>query len=192
MCSGLEQSHCVSIVADSSEATGLKWQAAGGASGLTYVGGATFSASSAVNVNDVFSATYANYLIVLNNTASADSQGRMRLRVSGSDNTTNNYSSRSVKLSTVVESLTNYGDYWNLGVFFTPGAYSTVYVYNPQIATRTGYLFETADMYNESNDVTRSLGGGIFKADTQFTGFTIYPGSGTITGTVRVYGLANS
>ena len=180
------------LTADSAEATGLKWAAASSGA-LTYVGGATFSASSAVNVNDVFSATYANYFIVLNNTnTSVQNLGRIRLRVSGSDNTTSNYSSRSVKLSTAVESTTVYGDYWNLGVFFEPGAYSTVYVYNPQIATRTGYLFETVDIYNESNDVTRSVGGGIFRADTQFTGFTIYPPSGTITGTVRVYGLANS
>ena len=31
-----------------------------------------------------------------------------------------------------------------------------------------------------------------FSAATSFTGFSLFPASGTITGTVRVYGLANS
>lgn len=179
------------LVADSVETTGLKWVAASSGA-LNYVGGTTFTTSSAVNVNDVFSSTYDYYLILLNNTASTDGLGRFRLRVSGADNTTSNYSGRSIKLYTTVESTTVYSDYWNLNVFFAAGSYTAIYVYNPNVAARTGIMYDGVDIYNETNDVTRTVGGGVFKADTTFTGFTVYPASGTITGKLKVYGLANS
>jgi hypothetical protein len=179
------------LTADSAETTGLRWSAAA-SSGLSYVGGTTFSASSAVNVNDVFSSTYDYYLILLNNTASTTGLGRFRLRVSAADDTTSNYSGRSIKMYTTLESTTVYGDYWNLNVFFAVGSYTAIWVYNPNVATRTGIMYDGVDIYNESNDVTRTVGGGVFKDDTTFTGFTVYPASGNITGKLKVYGLANS
>jgi hypothetical protein len=37
-----------------------------------------------------------------------------------------------------------------------------------------------------------AAGGGQLTTSTQYDGFTIYPNSGNITGTVRVYGYRNS
>jgi hypothetical protein len=56
LCLGLAQSHCVSIVADSSEATGLKWQAASGGGAnwsLLNSGGTALSGSSTVTVSGI-------------------------------------------------------------------------------------------------------------------------------------------
>ena len=85
------QSPSPASVADSSTSTGLKWAAAS-TGALSLISATTFSASSAHNVNDVFSSTYDNYLIVLNlDSVSADDYLNLRVRVSGSDLTSGNY-----------------------------------------------------------------------------------------------------
>ena len=80
------------LTADSAEATGLKWAAAAAAGGgLDLISTTSFSAVSSVSVSSCFSATYDNYLIKLNSTtvATANSSIDLRLRVGGSDTTTN-------------------------------------------------------------------------------------------------------
>jgi len=59
--------------------------------GMVYVGGSSFSGSSAVNLNNIFTSTYANYKIIFNCTGSANGLLQIRFRVSGSDNSTTNY-----------------------------------------------------------------------------------------------------
>ena len=80
------------LTADSAEATGLKWAAAAAAGGgLDLISTTSFSAVSSVSVSSCFSATYDNYLIKLNSTtvASSNSSISLRLRVGGTDTTTN-------------------------------------------------------------------------------------------------------
>ena len=61
------------------------------ASGLTLISSTTISAAATTNVNDVFSATYDNYKIFFNGTAStgSDVACSLKLRVGGADATTN-------------------------------------------------------------------------------------------------------
>jgi hypothetical protein len=78
------------LTADSAEATGLKW-AAPSSGALTLITTTTFSASSSVSFNSVFSATYDRYLVVGSMTSSAAGVNHnLRLRASGTDNTTAN------------------------------------------------------------------------------------------------------
>jgi hypothetical protein len=60
-----------------------------GKSGLTLVGQNTFSAATAVNIDNVFSATYNAYKVILNSTASAALNVGVRFRVGGVAATTN-------------------------------------------------------------------------------------------------------
>lgn len=56
----------------------------------------------------------------------------------------------------------------------------------PQVA------FNTSFGSVGSNTDANAYYAGWFNAITQFDGFTILPASGTMTGTIRVYGMRNS
>ena len=182
------------LTADSAEATGLKWAAAS-AGALTLISSTTFSGSSAHNVNDVFSTTYQNYLVQLNmDSPSATGYQQLRLRVSGADNTTSNYFWSGIY--NVSNATTPAGEGASSQTSFTYGyiesagtALCTFNIANPFETKATTY----------SNLMARTTGSqsliysnaGAFNSTTSFTGFTLYPASGTITGKVRVYGYNN-
>lgn len=166
-----------------------------GSSALTLINTTTFSAVASQSVNTVFSSTYQNYVVQLNlDSVSATGYQQLRMRVSGADNTTSNY-------------------YWS-GMYNTSGtttpageggsaATSFTYSYlestgNSSMTISIASPFETKKT-TYSNISPRwsgsvslvNLNGGAFNATTSFDGFTIFPASGTITGTVRVYGVKN-
>ena len=179
------------LTADSSEATGLKWAAA--ASGaMTLIGTTTFSASAAVNVNDVFSTTYANYIVKTDFVASATVGLSMRLRVSGADNTTSDYNRQGITAyGTTLEG----GRGANTSSFEIPaasvaGSYVQISFFNPFATAKTGGIMDACSYAGSGIETTRSAYA--FAAATSFTGFSLIPASGNITGTLRVYGLANS
>ena len=165
---------------------------AGGGSGLTYVGGATFSASSAVNVNDVFSATYQNYVVY--STLSPSSGGvdfNIRLRVSGADASTSNYTTQ----RTYVDNATTTGNRYTVTEFspFSLGSDGNFFrgdFFSPFESVKTGLQSNLSS--NTGTTMVHASGSFSFNLTTSFTGFTFFPGSGTITGSIKVYGLANS
>jgi hypothetical protein len=165
------------------------------ASGLNYVGGATFSSATSVSVNDVFSSTYDNYLIEWISTTTANVAGRLRLRVSGSDNTTSNYTTRYVFNAWTINNpatttsfiFPEFG-----GDISNPENVAFMHIWSPYISEKT---FGRSTGFNSSNgNFTLNEMFYQFNATTSFTGFTIEQtsGSGNLSGKVRVYGLANS
>ena len=177
-----------------SGATAPEWfTPAAVSSALTLIGTTSFSSSSAVNVNDVFSATYANYLITSNFSASTGGSARLRLRVSGSDDTNATYAGQYLFLygSTVDCSRAATGTYFDLGgVTGSDTNTFTLQIARPFDSVKTQAIFDWAG--GTGVNIQRAAHGFNFNATTSFTGFTLYPSTGTITGDVRVYGLANS
>jgi hypothetical protein len=180
------------LTADSSTATGLKWatpSASGG--GFVKITAQSFSSSSAVNVNDVFSATYKNYKVMLNLTSSAGGINcQYRLRVGGADNTTSNYATQYINVTgtsvtggrAVGQTAGEIVDIKNVNAnqeltFFQPFATELTYV------TANGN-------WEAATPILQQRYSG-FNATTSFTGFTIIPTSGTVTGSLIVYGLAD-
>ena len=173
---------------------GAAYVAVGGASGMTLINATSFSAVSSQSLNNVFTSTYQNYEIRLNITAkSALGAVNLRYRASGADNTTANYNQAALLVRTSNASAGDGAQSQTSILTFgtgnaTYGISLIAQVFNPQIAqsTYTTHQFWGGDastffIYN---------GGSIFDATTAFDGFTIYPASGTITGTIYVYGLA--
>jgi len=160
-------------------------------------GAVTFSGASSVSVNDVFSATYDNYAILLNidDCSAAAVSTFLRLRISGTDNSSNNYywclafvpfSGTATVTGVNGNGLTNKFNigYTNSG----SGGSSYVYLSNPFRNFKTRYFAPMGGNAAADATLTRS---GETSVTTSYTGFTILPDSGTFTGTVRVYGYKN-
>ena len=178
------------FVADSGETTGLRWSAPSSGA-LTLITGQSFSASSSVLVNDCFSSTYTNYRILVNYSASLTAATRLRFRVSGSSDSTNNYGANSIFVNntTVVNEQTNSETSYVFNFSDTNGqAFVNVEVGSPNESAKTKYYSNGIMSKSGATNAAPMLTGGLFNATTVFTGFEIFPASGNITGSVQVYG----
>lgn len=180
------------LTADSTTATGLKW-AAGGA--LVFLASSSPSAVASVSFSDIFSSTYTNYLVMWSLVNSTADALLARLRVSGSDNQTSNYSHQQLLASsTTISGAQNTNlTRWNIGAVGTADrSAGFFYVYNPNVATKTQYNASTTSLFPGTNSPNLVYHGGLFNDTTVFTGLTIFPLTGNITGEIRIYGMANS
>ena len=174
---------------------GSTWEAVGTAAGLVFVAGGSFTASSAVNVNSCFSATYLNYKIIVQGSHSSTSAVaiNMRMRVSGADNTTSNYfySYNTVDASSTE---TNVGagsqTLFIAGLWGDGSGMLDMTISNPNTATRFNFVSLFAAAGSTFGLTGRNAG--TFNAATAFDGFSLIPASGTMTGTYKVYGLADA
>lgn len=171
------------LSADSAETTGLKWVSPA-SGGLTLITTETFSGSSAVNINNCFSSTYENYVIYSRFTMSSTQDGILRLRASGTNATGNDYT----RIYFTKDGATNSGARSTSTEFpFTYGAGSQIiHLFSPQKASPTHFLVDGFSTYNTA---FMNITYGLHDVSTAYDGISIYPGSGTITGTVRIYGL---
>jgi len=160
--------------------------------GLVLINTTTFSAVSTQSINDVFTSTYANYKIDLTITAkSTNGAVNLRYRVGGVDNSTSNYYfGTSVVRSNGAGGVLS--DYANGGTVFAM-TYSNVapcggtyQIYSPQLAGNT--LATWQGMGGDASTYYSTAGGCQFAANTVFDGFTVSAATGTITGTISIYG----
>jgi hypothetical protein len=159
-------------------------------SGLTLINTTSFSGVSSQSVNDVFSATYKNYRVLVNfDSNSAGAFISMRLRVAGADNTTTNYAHTTYKNAMGSTSFAAYTRTADGNTFFrilteaqTETSTISYDVFNP-------FNSEFAQINGTGTNNQDTFGfGGSFNATTSFTGFTLIPNNGTITGTITVMG----
>ena len=161
--------------------------------GMVLLNTTSFSAVASQSINSVFNATYDNYRIVTTITSSSASDTvYLRLRASGTDDTSGNYN------RTLVES--NSGGVTNR---YDSGATSIdVTVTHSPSANGGGFSFDLERPFlsvwsvgllnaagrNSTGGWVGRAGGFTHSVATSYDGFTIFTGSGTITGTVSVYG----
>ncbi len=181
------------LVADSTAATGLKW-ATPSSGALTLISTSTFSAVSSVSLaTSTFSSTYLNYKIMFNLTAASTALTvTTRMRVSGADNTSFDYSQMSTGITNggTASNKTESGQSsWTIDA----SAASPIWVLdfdvlNPNTATRTQIAgFLVCD--NNTNFIGRSVMG-IFNANTSFDAMSFIASTGNFTGSVSVYGYS--
>ena len=159
--------------------------------GLVPLNTTTFSAQSTVSINSVFSATYDNYLVVYNITASSATVVRQRLRVSGTDNSGSNYlrggTYVGVYANSAFSSTNNATE-----TFFTLGSTSATVGFGGVLNFIAPFQTQYTKITSHSGGADLGLGMCVFNGTTSFDGFTLIPDAGTITGTIRVYGYRNS
>ena len=142
-----------------------------------------------------FSATYLNYMLVWDNVrvATGAQNMLMRLRVSGTDDTSSNYFgfSFTVDGSGTYGALGNNADGWRFGGAGTTEQTSMVgamFIYNPNVAQYTRFTNST---FGAS---TSLFGGGRHEVSTAYDSCTIYghTGNAFTAGTYRLYGLVDA
>jgi hypothetical protein len=167
--------------------SGSAWVTIGGASssGLTKIQTGTFTSSSAVNVNSVFSATYKNYMFVAEVTNSSnDNDVRLRLRSSGTDATTNYSILGAISAGASVSADNSTGSFPVIRAGGTTMGFGDAIIFSPFTASYTGWTSTSigAAGYWASQS-------GRHTANTSYDGFSLIPSSGTITGTYTLYGM---
>jgi len=159
--------------------------------GLVKINTTTFSAVASQSINDVFSTTYDNYLILTSHTNSSAAQDlNIRLRVGGADNSTaSSYVRQLMEASgSTVSGGRTTTDRHVFGVTndILSNAQSLT-VFNPFIAQPT--VFYSQDLNSRSNAFI-AVWGGTHNQSTSYTGFTIFPSAGNITGKITVFGYS--
>jgi hypothetical protein len=181
------------LTADSAESTGMKW-ATTTSPGLVLVKAVTFSGASSVDMSDSFSSAYDHYLINGSFTASADGDLLYRWRVSGSDNSTSNYHYQLADISgatgTNIRIATQTSGRLCATRAGTERSSFKTELYNPFLTATKNYVGHAA-IFDDSNIYINQISGS-FNSATSFTGMTVYPSSGNITGTFYIYGYKNS
>lgn len=180
-----------------SGATAPEWGAAAG--GLTKISVTSFSSVSSVSLpNDSFTSTYNDYLLFLKITGSS-TNGNLaaKLRLSGTDATGSDYHYyglyRNAYSGTVGlgAGSTNFGcfvGFYGSTADLMPN-YHKIEIFNPKVAERTSFLVHGA---SSNNDVTNQMAWvntmGFHALATAYDSLSIVAGSGTISGSITLYG----
>lgn len=176
---------------------GAAWQSVGVAPGLVLITTATATAVQTLSINDCFSSTYAAYEIEIINTdnVTANSIFKARLRVSGTDTTTQYSDQRLYANGTTVaaEASPAGNDEWYVGQLDPTykGYFTKMTLHNPNVATKTTMACRS-NFVSSSGALFVDVIAGVQDAVTQFTGITFITSGTSFTGTIRVYGYANS
>jgi hypothetical protein len=156
--------------------------------GLVKINTTSFSAVSSQSFNDVFSTTYDNYLIKGYFTFTNANTPLVRFRVSGSDNSTSNYTHQNWGAENTTTYTSRSTGATSIPIVGSTGAlthYMETTFFNPFASLNTGYnhsinVAGTTAIYNNY---------GHFNATTSFTGFSIIVGTGTMSGAISVLGI---
>lgn len=168
----------------------VEWGTA--SSGLTLINTTSFSGVSSQSFNNVFSATYKNYLILLRSSITTGSaSSTMRLRVGGSDASGSNYAHAGRFAATNASegsafasaSATGF-----LGIYAsTQTGWNVLHINYPFEAKKTLWTINSQDTQGGSG-----YGGGTHQLETSYDGFTLIAPSGNWTDCeIHIFGLAN-
>jgi len=163
---------------------------AGSGVSVSASGKVTFTAATSVSVNGCFDSTYDNYLVVVRYVAaSGDPRFQLRLRAAGTDDAGSNYvrqvidaNGASVTAARATETAATVGE-----LSATQRSGEHIFFYGPALTQPTAMRNVNAGGYLSArltdNACTHSL-------STSYDGFTGFPVSSSVTGSLTIYGLS--
>ena len=167
------------------------------AGAVTFISSTAFTTAASVSLPvATFSATFLNYLVLLNlSAASTDINLTGRMRISATDDTTSTYATMLLGITDTgtASNVTNTGQSsFTLKTTNNNPTYAASFTFlNPFATVRTSILTQISSVIPGTAPVGSS-GTLLFNATTSFDSFSIIASTGTISGTVKVYGYANS
>ncbi len=140
----------------------------------------TFTGVSSISLNGVFSADYDNYAMWLKLVGSTVTTLHLRVRAASTDlSTSSYYNTRTSGVGTNAASMT-----LALAIASANKTTSVVSISGPFLTEETGALIQT----DQTSGYDCYFGSSGVRNGNSYDGFTIFPGAGTVTGTVSVYG----
>jgi hypothetical protein len=169
--------------------TGTAWRSPFGATLVAY---SSFSAQTSMNFDNVFTSEFDTYRIDFLFTNSAVVSNFLQLRAGGSNLGTATYDFSFSRAETGAVSQVNGSSLtqWTIGRGSTTSQrnLSTIIVSNPAVnGLEKGVQFQCYDRISTIN--LYDNGGGRNVTTLPHDGFRLFPGSGTCTGTISVYGM---
>jgi hypothetical protein len=171
------------------------WATGPSAGGMILISTTSFTAQSSQSFNSVFSATYNNYKVMITTFGSADAEMTFKFRASGTDNTSANYhyAGLGIVASSGTSSTSAYGGAQTSMVIGSNNntvqrQLMSMDVISPFSTTSTKGL--TYSFIRSRTAIYGGTGYGFLDVSgTAFDGFTLTPASGTLSGTVSIYGM---
>lgn len=149
----------------------------------------TFSGTSSISLNSIFSSKFENYKIIWKSNGTTDSGTSMRFRTTGTDNTTAVYNFHlaywgATGVGNIITSNANTIG----GIFGHAYQNADIQIFRPNLAEHTGLTWYGVAR-STANNTEQHTSSAIFKNTTVFDGITFYPGSGTQSGTLQIFGF---
>lgn len=157
--------------------------------GLVLLKSAAFSAVTEVNIDDVFSTSYDQYLLKFDeDDSNTGAETRLQWRSSSSNNSTTNYAHQNTAFttSTFYDRVTGSGTSSLIAANVGASGWRwSMNIFDPNISANT--VFDVVG--NVSTGSVAFIGGGAFQTTTSFTGVRVYRTAGTFTGSYAMFGF---
>lgn len=174
--------------------TSITSTGAGNSSSIGTNGSVTFTACTTLSLNGVFTSSFDNYVIVMQTSSSGGGDLSYRLRASGTDASGANYHWQYVRannttLSAARGSALTTGAIGSVDITGTARDGHLLYLYFPFTASATST--RSVEAYSGFNNPGAEIYdyAGYHSLAASYDGITIYPGSGSISGLISIYGM---
>jgi hypothetical protein len=175
-------------IKDLGDAADTTVKAVSDAQGLVHINTTDFTSVSSQSFNNVFTSAYQNYKVIARFANSTTATINLRLRASGSDNSTSNYYTSMIGRDNTSTRTINTGPATSIQLtenlaasakgfelnFINPAAIALTLVFGSNINTAFNTFY---------------TGGHQFTLTNSFDGFTIYPSAGNISGRIQIFGI---
>jgi hypothetical protein len=163
----------------------------GSDAGLIHIKSTTITASSSESINDVFSSEYDNYKLIFTGSATTLATFQIRWRVGGADASGNDYSSQIMVINdtSIIGTRSTSQNLAAAGTLDGTLNRLIIEIGNPFATGQT----VTSCWNTDGAGTTRLVGFFSYhNLSTSFTGLTLIPGAGSITGQAVIYGYRKS
>jgi hypothetical protein len=160
------------------------------------LGTVTFATASSVSPNGVFTSTYKTYILNINLTSgTADAALYLKMRASGTDNSTNYYyAMNNLKTNNTANNYyaTNGTSGFLIGEIDGPSSannwnFTSIVLCNPQLTLLTNFT-STGTSLDTGGSVNGHSGGGTHALAASYDAVSLIVSAGTITGSISIYG----